>query len=247
MNADGSDVRDISPPGPSCCYGQPAFTPDGRHIVFERFDPLTSDDGIWIMNPDGTGARKILEPWPRTGATTDPIVPPDGRLLSVIGDDGSTKGPPPDLHPAQGLFVSKLDGSGFRQLMPFSSDQSIKHDWSPDGCRLLTSVNANWFLPDQSTNIVTIRPDGSELRFLTHDQGGQQQQNAFAGSYSPDGRWIVFRQEEQGRYALERMRPDGSDAHVILPFSSTLLPRSTDWGPRGQRPELRREECWDRR
>lgn len=58
------------------------------------------------------------------------------------------------------------------------------------------------------------------------------QVNAFGGSFSPDGRWIVFRQEDHGRYALERMKPDGSDRHVILPFSPALLPRSSVWGPR---------------
>ena len=84
------------------------------------------------MNLDGTRLRKLLEPWPRTGGTTDPIVSPNGRLLSVIGDDGSTKGPGPGFEDANGLFVSRIDGSGFRQLMPFTSDQSLKHGYGWD-------------------------------------------------------------------------------------------------------------------
>jgi Tol biopolymer transport system component len=233
MNPDGSGVADISR-APGCCYGQPSFTPDGRHVVYEHYDPVTNEDSVEIMNADGSRPRKLLEPWPGTGGATDPIVSPDGRLLSVIGDDGSTKGPPPALEDANGLFVSRIDGSGFTQLMPFTSDQSLKHDWSPDGRRLLVSTNANWYDPTQSTNIATIRPDGGGLRYITADQGGQNADNAFAGSYSPSGRWIVFRQEHQGRYALERMRPDGSGARIILPFSTTLLPRSSDWGPRAR-------------
>src|SRR5690242_4904465 len=105
--------------------------------------------------------------------------------------------------------------------MPFSSDQSLKHDWSPDGRTLLVSTNANWFDPTQSTNIATIGPYGRDLRYLTHDHGGQNADNAFAGSYSPSGRWIVFRQEHNGSYALERMRPDGSNPEIILPFSGS--------------------------
>src|SRR3954447_16938055 len=37
----------------------------------------------------------------------------------------------------------------------------------------------------------TVRPDGSHLRMLTHYKGGEKA--ALAGSYSPNGRWIVFR------------------------------------------------------
>ena len=54
---------------------------------------------------------------------------------------------------------------------------------------------------------------------------------AFAGSYSPDGRWVVLRVENVAKksYRLYKMHPDGS-RHVLLarlPFS----PRHIDWGP----------------
>jgi Tol biopolymer transport system component len=73
-----------------------------------------------------------------------------------------------------------------------------------------------------------VRPDGSDLRFLTHYRGGAR--GAFAGSYSPDGRWIVFRVEDlqQDRYALYKIHPDGTGKTLVatLPFR----PRGTDWG-----------------
>lgn len=63
---------------------------------------------------------------------------------------------------------------------------------------------------------------------LTNYSGGEQ--GAFAGSYSPDGRWIVFRVEnlERESFRLYKMRPDGSDRTLIarLPFA----PRGSDWG-----------------
>jgi Tol biopolymer transport system component len=59
--------------------GQPSFTPDGRRIVFERFDVETFDDGIWSMNVDGSDQRHLVSPWPLgTGFATDPNVSPDG-------------------------------------------------------------------------------------------------------------------------------------------------------------------------
>jgi len=65
-------------------------------------------------------------------------------------------------------------------------------------------------------------------RLLTADQGGDV--NAFVGSYSPDGRWIVFRLEDHGSFGLYKMRSDGSGLRPILGLSG-LKPRFIDWGP----------------
>jgi Tol biopolymer transport system component len=227
-NADGSGLTNLTPTT-ACCSGQPSFTPDGKHIVFERYDPDTNDDAIWMMDVDGANVHRTVDPWPNgLGFATDPNVSPDGRRLSFVGFDGSLFGPPPAFEPAQGLFVSGLDGSDLAQIQPFDSDQAIKQDWAPDGKRLLIGVNAN-FLHGGSANIATIRPDGSGFRYLTHYTGGDV--SAFAGSYSPDGNWIVLRIEDHGSYALYRMKADGSDLHPLLGFSP-FRPRGIDWGAR---------------
>ena len=70
---------------------------------------------------------------------------------------------------------------------------------------------------------------GPNLRELTHYEGGTF--GAFAGSFSPSGRWIVMRVENlaSGSFRLFKVRPDGSDRKLIatLPFA----PRGNDWGP----------------
>jgi Tol biopolymer transport system component len=229
MNADGSGVTNLTPTV-ACCSGEPSFTPDGRRIVFERFDPATGDDAIWSMRTDGSDVGRVIDPWPDgAGFATDPNVSPDGGTLSFVGFDGSLVGPAPASEPARGLFTSSIDGGDLDQLLPFSADLAIKQDRAPDGRRILAGVNANFVHVGDSANIATIRPDGSGFRLLTDYQGGQV--NAFAGSYSPDGQWIVFRLEDHGRYALYRMRADGSDPHTILGLSD-FRPRNIDWGPR---------------
>ena len=216
LNADGSGLRNLTPL-PACCQGQPSFTPDGKRIVFGRFIPETNDNAIWSMNVDGTDQVRLTSGVP--GGSDDPNVSPDGKTLSYVGFNGLDFG--------QGLFTSDLDGSNTQELVPYTADVAIKHDWAPDGRHLVFTDNADFPQPGDSANIATIRPDGSGLTYLTHYQGGEL--NAFVGGYSPDGRWIVFRLEDHGEFGLYRMRPDGSGLHAILKLSS-FRPRFIDWG-----------------
>ena len=115
------------------------------------------------------------------------------------------------------------------QVTPYDFDVAVKQDWSPDGERLVFTQYGDQHIPGVSANIATIRPDGTSLRVLTHFQGGDVQ--VFAGSYSPNGRWIVFRLEDHGLFGLFKMRPDGSHVTTILPLSS-FRPSFIDWGAR---------------
>jgi Tol biopolymer transport system component len=224
INPDGSNRSSLTS-GMGGCEGQPAFTPSGA-IVYEHFDFATEDDGIWGMAGDGGNQHHIISPWPNgAGGATDPNVSPSGQL-TFAGTDFSLIGP---TDPAQGLFGSDLSGSGFHELLPMDVDLAIKHDWAPDGEHIVVTTNANLFHADATANIATIRPDGSGLHYLTDYQGGDVK--ALVGSYSPNGRDIVFRLEDHGLYALMTMRADGSHLRTILPFS-TFRPRGIDWGPR---------------
>ncbi|HVQ15294.1 MAG TPA: hypothetical protein VMS40_16945, partial [Vicinamibacterales bacterium] len=223
---DGSDLVDLLQPSPNFCESEPSFTPDGSHIVFERFAMDTGDDAVWSMKVDGSDRRRIIGPFP-SGFATDPNVSPNRQTLSFVGWDGALVGPSGE--PASALFTSRRDGSHLLQLTPFTMDLGIKHDWAPDGQHILVTTNANFFHPGESANIATIRPDGTHLHALTNYHGGEV--SAFAGSYSPNGRWIVFRLEDHGSFALYKMRPDGSDLRPILGLSS-FRPAFIDWGPR---------------
>ncbi len=223
--ADGSGLRLL--PQPAGVFDdEPSFSPDGRRIFFERFTVATNDDAIWSMHSDGRGQHRVLGPFPN-GFVTDPNISPDGKTLSFQGFDGSLVGPPPGLEPARGLFTASPSGTDITQIRPYASDQTIKADWSPDSRRIAVTENANHFHPNDSANIVTMRPDGSDLRQLTTFHDGVT--NAYFGSYSPDGRWLVFRLEQNGLFGLYRMRPDGSHRQAILPLS-TLRPSVIDWG-----------------
>jgi Tol biopolymer transport system component len=238
MNPDGTGRAALTS-GAGGCQSQASYAPDGS-IVFENFDFATGDDAVWGMNADGSGQHRIVGLEPAPGGVgfafaTDPNVSPDSRTLTFVGWDGSLLGPAPAFEPAQGLFSSGLDGSNRAQLLPYSLDLAIKHDWAPDGSRILVGTNANFFDAADSANCATIAPDGSDLRYLTHYH--EPGVNAFCGSYSPDGRYVVVRLEDHGSYALYTLRTDGSHPHKVLGFSTSFKPRNIDWGPRPSEDE----------
>jgi Tol biopolymer transport system component len=169
------------------------------------------------MHPDGTAVHRVTRN-PGRCCDTDPNFSPDGKLITFvrIKEDGKQ----------QALFAVHPDGTGVRQLMPYSSEVAIKHDWAPDGKSIVVTTNADFVRPKEAANLVTIRPDGSGTKQLTKFKVGK---NAFAGSFSPDGKLIVFRLEQGDTYALAVVDRNGGRLRMLTPLSKNK-PRFIDWG-----------------
>jgi Tol biopolymer transport system component len=75
-DADGSGVRRLTNvPGYD---GGPFFSPDGKRIVWRRFDEAGLIADIWTMNVDGTDQRKITDFGAMSWA---PYIHPSGRYV----------------------------------------------------------------------------------------------------------------------------------------------------------------------
>jgi Tol biopolymer transport system component len=216
--ADGRQIRRLTLPGDE--MASPVFTPDGHHIVFERFHP-PSDDGLWSIRDDGAELHRLTRA-PAGFGDTAPSVSPDGRTVAFVrtADAGG-----------KALFRMRRDGRQLRRLTPFSFDMGVKLDWAPDGSRIAVTRDANFVKPNTAANIVTLRPDGTGLRDVTHLTG--RDVGAFVGSYSPDGHWLVFRFEDHGAFSMRKIHPDGTGERTILDFPTRC--RGSDWGSRPRR------------
>ena len=215
MNRNGGGLQILPLANGDQCEAAPTFSADGHRIYYEGFDGV-SRDAIFSMKTNGTD-RRFLTDCQGTGLT-DPEVSPDGTMISFTcySDEGGA------------LFDANIDGSGLRQLTPFSAQVGNKSDWSPDSQRIMFISTPGEGTPQAQVNTFTIARDGTDLRAITNFPPGGTR--AFGNSYSPDGQWISVRIEQGGLFALFQIHPDGSDLTQITPFSSTFRPRNMAWG-----------------
>jgi Tol biopolymer transport system component len=216
VNADGTGLTNLSR-GIHGCDGQPAFTANGRRIVFGRYDDKVEAECLWSMNLGG-GDRRTIIPCKGFGPT-DPNVSPDGKWVTYVHVKDEEER-------LLALYAVRPNGAGRRRLVPAAWSIGLKHDWSPDGKLIVLTRDAQG-TPGKSANLVTIRPDGSGARQLTQYAGGST--NAVAGSFSPDSKQIVFRLEEDGKHALAVIDRDGGKLRLLTEFGPDR-PRNIDWG-----------------
>ena len=217
MNRNGGALKIFPMANGDACEASPSFSADGQRIYYEGFDGV-SRDAIYSMALNGND-RRLVTDCQGTGLT-DPEESPDGTMISFTcytpeGDSA--------------LFDANIDGSGLRQLTPFSTEVGNKSDWSPDSKRIMFISTPG---SDAQVNTFTIARDGTDLQAVTdYPFGGTR---AFGNSYSPDGRWILLRIEQDDssggfQSALFKIRPDGSDLTQVTSFSD-FRPRNMAWG-----------------
>jgi Tol biopolymer transport system component len=126
--ADGSGLQTLELGMPAT---EPTFRPpDGAEIAF--IGTPTSDpevDGVYLVNPDGTGLQTLVEP-SRSNTAESPKWSPDGSLLAYDAADFTVTNWTVQPH------VIAPDGQGDRTLPVGDALWGGGPEWSNDGTRL---------------------------------------------------------------------------------------------------------------
>ncbi|MBK8139446.1 MAG: PD40 domain-containing protein [Chloroflexi bacterium] len=183
-------------------------------------------NGIWVMNADGTNLRQFIDD-PRA---SNPTWSPDGRqLLYLLG--------------GYQLFLVNADRSDKRPLVLAIEGMSLggysDFTWSPDGTQIAFVSNEVIDGRGGLSRIYIMDVDGTNLRRVSASDASAVESywpldssTQMEPDWSPDGLQIVFNGVRPGSWELYVMNTDGSNPHPLT-VSSDLGPSSPRWSPDG--------------
>ena len=210
MDPDGGHLRYV-PHAPPAAF-DPAFSPDGRWLVFDDGQQALSNGQqphLYRMRIDGSGLRRI-------GNGREPEFSPRAGRIAYWSDP-----------PAGGrdVWSARPDGSDARALTDDAAGE-VNPSYSPDG-RLIAFAGLGIVSWDQ---IYVMRSDGTHVRRLTNDHAHDNRP-----VFSPDGRKIAFVADGQHTHTdIYVMDRDGTHRRKLTsgPAYEYLL----DWQPLPPRP-----------
>jgi Tol biopolymer transport system component len=187
----------------------PVWSPDGTRIAFVKVGDLTAP-GIYVMNADGFGPRRILEDV--TGPSS-PSWSPDGAEIvfeSGLGQEGAGNGD-------RDIFILEVATGRVTRL----TDHPARDEYpvlSPDGSRIAFTRQRQ-----DDADIYVMNGDGSGVTQATSGEGVD-----LRPAWSPDGTRIAF--ERDGDIYV--MTVDGSAITRLTEGPSE--DRDPAWAPDGR-------------
>ncbi|KAK8572325.1 hypothetical protein V6N13_047929 [Hibiscus sabdariffa] len=97
------------------------WSPDGDWIAFssDRHNPGSGSFEIYLIHPNGTGLRKLIQSG-SSGKAMHPSFSPDGKIITFTTDYGGISSEPisnpHDFNPSGEVYIIKLDGSDLKRL-----------------------------------------------------------------------------------------------------------------------------------
>ena len=189
-------------PLPSSYVASPAFSPDGKQMVFSTREVNGTDAGIYISNLDGGRLKNLSN---HSAIDSSPTWSPTGRQIAFISDrSGSPQ-----------LWVMDADGSNVQHLVR-EGGHCDSPDWSPDG-RFITyswQPSGQW-----SHQIYVIEVATGRIFQLTSGRGKSENPH-----WSPDGRHIAFQSNRTGSKQIFVMNADGKNLKQVTAYGINESP-----------------------
>lgn len=249
MNADGTDVRQITHPPQGTNDEGADWAPDGKRLVFPR-NP--ADGPIWleVVNADGSGTTRVTPVCPQKSAphrvpvgcedASEPSFAPDNQHVTYARATGHIRQfKKYDWEQIEHAAVAVIgvDGTGEREILRLPRYAGDIHypQMSPDGCWIVFErVNSPLRKPRLGRALFVMKADGTDVHRITP-------WSLSAGDnpdWAPDSSRILFRSnvevdDERSQYYT--VRPDGTQLTQIthFPFTKRRL-FSASFSPDGQ-------------
>jgi TolB protein len=188
MDADGSDLRQVTADEADLWSGQPTWSPDGKELAYVRGESVASTVSskygeLYRIDLDGDAMRPLTTGWP----DTDPDWSPDGRAIAFVrGENLSSFTKAND-----DLYVLELDTGQVRRLTttPAGTFENAPA-WAPDGSRIafVRTPRGSQFSGRASLHVID-RDGSREQRLLRYELFADA---PYSLAWSPDGRSLAF-------------------------------------------------------
>ena len=220
MNADGSDVRQLTSYTDDNPASEESWSPNGKQLAFSRFFAPDFFGQLWLMNSDGSNQHILLND---PGFDDEfPGFSPDGDHI-IFNRCTVFHGEFPCA-----IYRVQLDGSGLREITPLRIERGdLWPVYSPDGSKIsFTSFGRNGILGA----LYVMDADGSNIHMITPAITG-----AFLSDWSPDGRSIAFADHccIPLLVSLFTIRPDGTNPRRTTQDHNTFNDLWPSWSPDG--------------
>ena len=220
MNADGSDVRQLTTFTDENSAFWESWSSDGRQLVFSRFPAPVFFGQLWMMNADGGNQRLLLDD---PGFDDEaPSFSPDGSHV-VFSRCGPLDGEFPCA-----IYRVNVDGTGLKAITPVHIERGdFDPVYSPDG----STIGFDSFGRDGILGAMYLmNPDGSHIRDLTSPETG-----AFRADWSPDGRSLAFSDHccNPVLRSIVTIQSDGKNLRRLTNNGGIFNDLAHSWAPQG--------------
>jgi Tol biopolymer transport system component len=191
-------------------HWNPSISSDGQHVVYHKRTPGLTIPNVELWGaPPGTGLKMLRL------AGAFPAFAPDGKRLALTGGSFAA------------LDVMNLDGTGRKRIYRGKRRGLFSTSWAHHGDRIAFAVGGVFQGPEGEVDLLTIRPDGSDVKKLAGSGN-----NGFP-AFSPDGKRLVFRSgRDRTAKNLYLINTDGSGLRRLTngKWTDTMC----DWSPDGK-------------